>query len=841
MLARSYKSTAAAVVAAITLALAAPAAGAVEPDALTDATLATCARDALGLTTNDPLTAADLATLEELYCYDGVSSLAGLENATGLVVLDVGPAVAITDLTPLAGLAGLKYLGLAQLGDVDLAPLSTLTSLEALDLDSAAVDALPDFGAMSSFQELNISGTEITDLSPLGGVLTLTVLWAEETWISDLSPLVGHDALEELAMAWAEVDDMTPLEGLASLASVDLYGNAIADASPLASLPSLAEYDLEDQVIDGGTVARCTLFETPTTTGVVGETLTATSTTSYQFGAQTLFKPGNVNTVTLSFDSGLGYSGAVAYWSPSWNSSCAWPEGFEPTVSVSGKVEVGATLTATTRVPITSASASVTTGYTWHDTETDTSVWTGQAFTLSESQRGRTFTVDAQIRVSGMTTYTATSPAVGPVLASFPAGWSPTFVNPPQVGFEPYAFLFDAYSFYVAPEIRYTYYLNGTKVATTDWSGNSSYTLPASALGKTLSVSATVRADGYATRTYAGEERKVLGTFGWMTWVYPLQGDFKVGHTVTAKHPTFKSPAPTSYTYQWMRSGKPIPGATAETYKITSADAGKRIGVVITGKRSGYVTVTHESETYKVPPPFSSAPTPVITGTPTVGNTLKAKVGIWSPSPSTLTYRWYRDGKAITGATGKSYRLTSVDAGHKITFKVTAKKSGYTTTTKTSAAVTAKRRLTTRTPSIVGTPKVGNELTAKTGGSWGPGTVSLRITWYVDGKAVGTGRSYVVKPADAFKPIKVKVTGTKSGYTTASRTTSAQTVVGKKYTSCAAMSKDYPGGVARSATTKDRVNGIAVSGIDPDTFVSAKLYDLNPARDADKDGWACEP
>jgi hypothetical protein len=35
---------------------------------------------------------------------------------------------------------------------------------------------------------------------------------------------------------------------------------------------------------------------------------------------------------------------------------------------------------------------------------------------------------------------------------------------------------------------------------------------------------------------------------------------------------------------------------------------------------------------------------PKITGTPTVGSTLKVSAGTWSPSTVTRKYQWYRNG-----------------------------------------------------------------------------------------------------------------------------------------------------------------------------------------------------
>ncbi len=79
---------------------------------------------------------------------------------------------------------------------------------------------------------------------------------------------------------------------------------------------------------------------------------------------------------------------------------------------------------------------------------------------------------------------------------------------------------------------------------------------------------------------------------------------------------------------------------------------------------------------------------PTVSGTTKVHNTLTARPGAWTAGTS-YTYQWYASGAAIAGATGTSLKLGTAQAGKKISVKVTGRKSGYTTVTRTSAA-TAK-------------------------------------------------------------------------------------------------------------------------------------------------------
>jgi len=197
---------------------------------------------------------------------------------------------------------------------------------------------------------------------------------------------------------------------------------------------------------------------------------------------------------------------------------------------------------------------------------------------------------------------------------------------------------------------------------------------------------------------------RIYGTSSWASWgkTYSLtaryvfdkspaptiSGTAKVGSTLTAKPSTW-SPAPTKFTYQWLRNGTAISGATKATYKLTAADAGKKITVQVAGSKSAYRTITTVSTATAIPlQTLTKTPTPTISGTTKVGSTLTAKPGTWAPAPVTLKYQWLRDGKAISGATKATYKLVSADKGKKITVKVTGSKSTYQTVPKTSAAKT---------------------------------------------------------------------------------------------------------------------------------------------------------
>lgn len=89
-----------------------------------------------------------------------------------------------------------------------------------------------------------------------------------------------------------------------------------------------------------------------------------------------------------------------------------------------------------------------------------------------------------------------------------------------------------------------------------------------------------------------------------------------IGSTATTSAGTW-SATPDSVTYQWKRAGAAIPGATASTYTLVSADSGQAITVTATAVKAGY---TAGSATSNSVTPGASVPR-VPTGlTATAGN-----------------------------------------------------------------------------------------------------------------------------------------------------------------------------------------------------------------------------
>ncbi len=163
-----------------------------------------------------------------------------------------------------------------------------------------------------------------------------------------------------------------------------------------------------------------------------------------------------------------------------------------------------------------------------------------------------------------------------------------------------------------------------------------------------------------------------------------ITGTAAVGMTLTATPHVWK-PTPVSLAYQWKRNGIAIPGATSATYRLSAADMGATIEVAVTGSKSDYTSVTKTSRgTGKVKAGTLGAVTPQVVGKATVGVTLTAHPGRWTPAGVTYTYRWYRNSMSIKGATEATYTVQHADQGKRLRLRVYAQLTGYATASRLS-------------------------------------------------------------------------------------------------------------------------------------------------------------
>jgi hypothetical protein len=346
----------------------------------------------------------------------------------------------------------------------------------------------------------------------------------------------------------------------------------------------------------------------------------------------------------------------------------------------------------------------------------------------------------------------------------------------------------------------------GANCSAISGAGSSTYALQAADVGSTVRVVvvATNLAGNDLARSAVGSVVAPAAPVN--TGGPTISGTPTDGQTLTADPGTWTGSAPITFTYQWTRcdaagnSCVNIPGADEATYDLTPTDVGSTIRVVVTADNPAPGTVPATSSPTAVVaarPPVNTVP-PAISGTTQAGSTLTSTTGTWTGTP-TITYarQWQRCDESgancadVLGASGVTYDLTAADVGSTMKIVVSATNAGGSDDAASSATgeispappVTIPPSALVPGPSISGTPRDGDTLTATTGTWGGTAPFSYGYQWLRCNSAgsscspiaLATSSTYVLTPSDVGATIRVTVTATNGAGN--ANATAAQTAV----------------------------------------------------------------
>ena len=274
-----------------------------------------------------------------------------------------------------------------------------------------------------------------------------------------------------------------------------------------------------------------------------------------------------------------------------------------------------------------------------------------------------------------------------------------------------------------------------------------------------------------------------------------ISGDAKQGKVLTAQDGAWTGTPPIAFAYEWLLcsasggSCSVVSGATSSTYTPTAADVGSAFRVAVTASNIAGSSQAFSEATPVVVvtvPPVNTAP-PTISGQAFQGKVLTAGTGTWT-SPTTITsaYQWRSCDSSgggcsnIDKATGATYTLGSSDVGHRLRVAVTATNADGSTEAVSDPSATVVDPaipVNTSLPTISGTPREGQSLTASEG-SWTSSTpVTTGFVWTRCGSsgsgcitvAGATSRTYTLTSIDVGRTLRVTATATNSaGQATAS-------------------------------------------------------------------------
>jgi Ca2+-binding RTX toxin-like protein len=254
-----------------------------------------------------------------------------------------------------------------------------------------------------------------------------------------------------------------------------------------------------------------------------------------------------------------------------------------------------------------------------------------------------------------------------------------------------------------------------------------------------------------------------------------ITGTATQGQTLTASNTLvdtdgIPSSGPGAISYQWLRNGSVVDGATAGSYVLTQADVGKPMSVRVsyTDGMGTAEAVTSDATASVANVNDLPSGTVSITGTAIQGQTLSTDTTTLADLDGlgTLGYQWLRGGNAIASATSASYSLVQADVGAAISVRVSYTDALGTAETVTSAASGAVANINDA-PSggvtISGTPNQGQVLSAVVStlaDADGIGTLSYQ--WKAGGIDISgaIAGSYTLTAGEVGKTISVTVSYT---------------------------------------------------------------------------------
>jgi hypothetical protein len=214
------------------------------------------------------------------------------------------------------------------------------------------------------------------------------------------------------------------------------------------------------------------------------------------------------------------------------------------------------------------------------------------------------------------------------------------------------------------------------------------YRLRPADVGRTVRARVILTNPGGTTAALSGPSDVVAATEPENVVRPQVLGAATVGKTLTAEPGIWNGTPELRFAYQWQRCEldgtgcADLPGQEASTHRLTEADDGMTVRVVVTATNdvgSASATSPTTAEVQDEPPTKLVDPAITSDGLIAQGAVLEADPGAWAGAqPIDFAYRWRRCDATlagctdIAGASGTSYQLTKDDVGKRVLVVVTA-------------------------------------------------------------------------------------------------------------------------------------------------------------------------
>lgn len=301
----------------------------------------------------------------------------------------------------------------------------------------------------------------------------------------------------------------------------------------------------------------------------------------------------------------------------------------------------------------------------------------------------------------------------------------------------------------ISGPVQYYWYADNEVI---EDANSSTFTLTNEQIGAAITVQGTYTDDGGINESHISDATDDVSAISYDATV-TISGDAVIGSTLTATVADQNGIENATIIYTWYANDEEIEDEVLSTLTLGEAQFGK----VIT------VKATFEDDRGFSESPISAATDPVartnsegsitIEGTPTVGNTLNTTIADDDGATGTITYQWFADAQAISGATQSSYTVEASLIGQVLTVQATyTDDNGFSeeiisepTIPVTAVAVNEEGSMTINgtAPYLASAP-----LTAVITDNNGVDESSLIYTWYADGEVISGVTGDTLTPSD---------------------------------------------------------------------------------------------
>ncbi len=267
---------------------------------------------------------------------------------------------------------------------------------------------------------------------------------------------------------------------------------------------------------------------------------------------------------------------------------------------------------------------------------------------------------------------------------------------------------------------------SGSNCGTISSATNQNYVASGNDAGRTIRVQVTATNTDGSNQALSAATGAIVntGAIPANTKQPDPSGKAEDGQKVTVDPGNWSGQKPIAFSYQWQSCNSAsvctdIAGATSQSFTVTSSQVGSKLRATVTASNSAGKTAASSNLTVAVIAKTTGSPVnttlPLISGSALVGHTVQSSTGVWTGVTTTFGYQWSRcntNGTScanISGATGQSYGIGTVDAGNALRVSVTATNTAGTGSA-TSAASTITATFVLRA-SFSATLRTGQEVT----------------------------------------------------------------------------------------------------------------------------------